>query len=283
VGDLIAPPAVVPFWLAGKGGDIFCVRFEPANGARSKRGLLVIPPFAEEMNKSRRMLASLARAVAQRGYPTLLLDLFGTGDSAGDLDAADVPLWLGNLASGAEHLAAQGVSTLDVVAVRSGCLLMDRSLTGVGLRPGRLVLWQPVVSGKQFMNHFLRLRLAGDLIGQESTVTMVELRAELRQSGSLEVAGYRVSQSLVQGLESRDLVQTIPLEWDSVSWMDIGAENRGNLSPGSSRAADLLATQGRAVTRRTIAGQPFWATPEIAMVPELIEASVAYLGLEVAA
>jgi pimeloyl-ACP methyl ester carboxylesterase len=43
-----------------------------------------VHPFAEEMNKSRRMAALQSRALAAQGYAVLQIDLFGCGDSGGD-------------------------------------------------------------------------------------------------------------------------------------------------------------------------------------------------------
>src|SRR3546814_1526626 len=46
-----------------------------------------------EMNRSRRMAALQARALAALGIDVLLLDLFGTGDSAGDFRDARWEIW----------------------------------------------------------------------------------------------------------------------------------------------------------------------------------------------
>jgi hypothetical protein len=48
-----------------------------------------VPPFAEEMNKSRRMIAEVGRRLEGSGVGMLLVDLFGTGDSEGEFAQAD--------------------------------------------------------------------------------------------------------------------------------------------------------------------------------------------------
>ena len=84
--------------------------------------MLYLHPFAEEMNKSRRMAALACRALAEAGHAVLQIDLRGCGDSSADfgdaswgdwqddvrlglawLDAhtpADAPLWLWGLRAG---------------------------------------------------------------------------------------------------------------------------------------------------------------------------------------
>ncbi len=59
----------------------FCL-FHPAQGRASGAPLLYLHPFAEEMNKSRRMAALQSRALAEHGYAVLQIDLLGCGDSS---------------------------------------------------------------------------------------------------------------------------------------------------------------------------------------------------------
>ncbi len=69
--------------------------------------LLYLPPFAEEANRSRRMAVLQARRLAARGWPVLLLDPFGTGDSAGAFHEARWELWLADAARAAAWLATR--------------------------------------------------------------------------------------------------------------------------------------------------------------------------------
>ncbi|MGL5987461.1 MAG: CocE/NonD family hydrolase, partial [Burkholderiales bacterium] len=59
------------------------------------RGIVVYAhPWAEEMNKSRRMAAEMARQMARSGFAVLQLDLAGCGDSDGDFADASWDAWL---------------------------------------------------------------------------------------------------------------------------------------------------------------------------------------------
>ena len=55
-----------PFFLRVDGGERFCLFHPPAGACRG--ALLYVHPFAEELNRSRRMAALLARALAGAGY-----------------------------------------------------------------------------------------------------------------------------------------------------------------------------------------------------------------------
>ena len=87
------------FFLSVDGGRLgqrFCL-FHPAQGGVPKGCVLNIHPFAEEMNKSRRMAALQARALAKAGYAVLQIDLFGCGDSSGDFGDASWQDWVGDV------------------------------------------------------------------------------------------------------------------------------------------------------------------------------------------
>ncbi|WP_229425321.1 hypothetical protein [Massilia sp. Se16.2.3] len=82
-------PARAPadaFFLDTQGGRRFCLYHAPIGECRG--ALVYVHPFAEEMNRSRRMAALQARALAARGIGVLQLDLHGCGDSVGDFGDA---------------------------------------------------------------------------------------------------------------------------------------------------------------------------------------------------
>ena len=58
------------FFLPVGGGQRFCIFHRP-HGAEARAALIFLHPFGEEMNKSRRMAALQARALAAAGYAVL--------------------------------------------------------------------------------------------------------------------------------------------------------------------------------------------------------------------
>jgi len=83
-------------FLDSSQGAVFYILHPPAT--KPVRGcILYSPPFAEELNKSRRMVALQARQLAASGYAVLLLDLYGCGDSGGEFDTATWSIWQDDL------------------------------------------------------------------------------------------------------------------------------------------------------------------------------------------
>src|SRR3989344_998874 len=138
-----------------------------------RRDVIFLPPFAEEMNKSRRMISRQARRLAEVGFGVLVLDLYGTGESQGDFGEARWSIWKNDVAVAHAWLQQRGPTLISVVGLRLGALLaMDLAQQQDNFFE-RLVLWQPVLNGASMINQFLRLRLSAGLMlgagGKEMT------------------------------------------------------------------------------------------------------------------
>ena len=66
----------------------------------------------------------------------------------------------------------------------------------------RLVLWQPVASGEQFLTQFLRLQLAAEMLPAGAAQSGVrELRAALAGGRVLEIGGYELNPELAGAID----------------------------------------------------------------------------------
>jgi len=81
--------------------------------------LLFLPPLFEEMNRTRALLVATMRALAERGWASILPDLPGTGESERPLEDCSWEDWRA-AARDAAHAPIAGV-----VSMRGGCLLDD--------------------------------------------------------------------------------------------------------------------------------------------------------------
>ena len=272
-----AQSARVPLFIDGSVGRVFAIYRPAAAPRRPRRSLLVLPPFAEEMNKTRRMVTLLAERAQECGIDTLVPDLTGTGDSAGELRDATTDIWRGDLEICVRWLVERGVEALDVLAVRFGGLLLDQLRLDDAVTPGRLVLWQPIASGRLLVSQFLRLRFAAGLIDGAGSVDSSNLRDTLRREGSLQIAGYDLSDELACALEALELGAQPVRRFERVSWFEVAAEEASDVGPAATRIVSAWRAAGTRVSSRTLAGDPFWATTEIATVPALIDATLAAL------
>lgn len=259
------------FYLPAASGQRFCL-FHPASDPAAQRGAVVyVHPFAEEMNKSRRMAALQAKVMAAAGYSVLQIDLYGCGDSSGDFGDATWETWIDDvmLAYGWLHDRSAAVPWL--WGLRSGCLLACEAAVQI-VAPSRLLLWQPVVSGKQFLQQFLRLRLAGEMFGGESKGHMERLRDQLARGESLEIAGYSLSPGLASGLERSELSpapKSVRIEW-----IELSGKADASMSPLARARIAAWQSVGRQLRGHLVCGSAFWQTAEISECPALIDATI---------
>ena len=254
------------------GGGRFCI-FHPAAGPSAAVGAAVyVHPFAEEMNKSRRMAALQARALSAAGISVLQIDLLGCGDSAGDFGDATWPIWVADVAEAVRWLRVRTGFAPFVWGLRSGCLLAVAAVAALESAPD-LVFWQPVISGRQHLQQFLRLRVAGELIGRAGTdrTGTAELRAKLESGATLDIAGYALVPGVAMGLDAADLAP-LPARV-RVAWLEVSSAEPPELSPAARMRVSAWQAAGSDVRPVAVAGLPFWQTQEIAECPALIDAT----------
>lgn len=261
---------MTPLFLSGTKGKLFAIHFYPAESWRSGKGVVLFPPFAEEMNKSRRMLALQARYLAAQGHEVLILDLFGTGDSQGEFSQARWDVWLDDICKGADWLLQRNIDSLSFLALRFGSLLATEASTIYRDRLEKLVLWQPVVNGQIFMNQFLRLRLAAGMINNTNKMTVKGLREMLDNGQSVEVAGYNLASELVTAIDQKSLAHTRGEDLPAVYWFDVVGEASRPLSVASMRIVQGWQNSNPHIETGVIIGEPFWGTTEITTIPGLL-------------
>ena len=244
-------------FVAGGGGTRLRIVTEPAD--RTLRGTVVFAhAFGEEMNKSRRMAARMARLLAGDGWRVVQRDLCGCGDSSGEFADATWSAWLDDVDDELAHAAA-GLPVW-LWAQRAGALLAS-TLCGKH-RDIDLLLWQPAVSGAQHLQQFLRLHAGARIVGSAKADNRPTPAQRLRNGETVEVGGYALNPALAAGLERAAFDP--PTEFRGrVIWLEVSADESTDLMPASARVVQRLSERGIGVTSRVVSGVPFWQTLEI--------------------
>jgi exosortase A-associated hydrolase 2 len=258
------------FFLEGSTGSLFCTGFLHPPETGQRRRFLIISPFAEELNKSRHVLAALAAAIGEAGHDDLMPDMFGTGDSAGDISQATLGIWHTDLDTVIERLGV--ADGLELIGLRAGALLAADTATRHESKT--LTLLHPVHDGRQQLTQMLRLRLAGSLTSGGEQETMAELKERLAVGECLEIAGYGLSGQLADDLETLRLEQQAPPPVDHVNWVEVAREVERPLMPASQGIVDAWRESGVSVNSSVVACDQFWATQEIARCSELVREAV---------
>jgi len=261
---------LLPFTIEGSAGRLFALYRPPAAGRAHVGDVLFVPPFAEEMNRSRRMATVLAARLAEQGFGFLVVDLFGTGDSDGEFAAARLSIWRDDLIRAYDWLAAHGTPAIGLVALRFGAPLALELAAACAV--SRIVLWQPVASGEQMLSQFLRIRQAAGLTAGTGETT-ASMRASMSAGATLEVAGYDIAPSLAAELDALRLDPATAPNGVPLHWFELVAEEGRPIPPGSARTIEVLRARIPTLDARPIVGDAFWTLLETTVAPALIDAT----------
>ncbi|MFQ5773788.1 MAG: hydrolase 2, exosortase A system-associated [Kiloniellaceae bacterium] len=265
-----------PFFLDGPAGPLFAIYHPPKDNTPNKGGVVYVPPFAEEMNQSRRMVALQARRLAAAGVGVLLLDLYGTGDSGGDFSEARWDGWLGDVAAALDWLRAERGHPVALWGLRLGGLLALEAAAAHPGRVARIILWQPVTKGRTMLNQFLRLRVAAGMGRGGEPETTESMRRALAGGRAVEVAGYVLAPELAAAIDAAAIDGLTPPAGCRVDWLEVSPGADTASAPATRRAADAWRRKGADLRLLRVVGEPFWSLQSLyepILVPRLLDAT----------
>lgn len=258
------------FFLDAEKGQRFCL-FHRAQGHQIKGRILYLHPFAEEMNASRRVVAQQCRTLAASGYSVLQIDLLGCGDSSGDFGDATWSAWVQDALLGWQWLRDHAPEApIWLWGLRAGALLACAATRALQAQhPAaqvNLLLWQPMASGQQQLQQFLRLHAAAQWLGRD---TMGEPPAQRLSSGQhAHVAGYSLSPTLASGLEDTQL--DLPSGQGRIGVVEASASNPPTLSPWIERRKTVWQSAGWQVGTQAVHAPAFWQNVVESSLPEAL-------------
>jgi exosortase A-associated hydrolase 2 len=271
------PPQLdASFQPAPDSGQRLYLHHTPSEGAQLKGAVLYVHPWAEEMNKSRRMAALASRALAADGWAVLQQDLLGCGDSSGDFGDASWQAWVDDVTRAAQWLQSRHPGApLWLWGLRAGALLATAAASQIG-GPLNLLFWQPALQGKTLLQQFLRLKAAAKLADGGGKAILEAARADLAAGNTVEVAGYSLPAALAHGLELAVLAPPA-IDPGRLVWLDVSAQADPTLSPATQGACPRWQAAGWQVDAQAVIGPALWQTADIEDAPALLAATQAAL------
>ena len=279
-----AYPARLPaesFFLTAAQGKRFCIYHAPPTDRACRGAFIYVHPFAEEMNRSRRVVALQARQFAEKGYGVLIIDLFGCGDSTGEFAEATWEIWNADLAIAEKWLHQRLQTRISLWGLRLGALLAMDFARCAQNQITSIILWQPVISGKSFMTQFLRLRAARDMLSDEQksgriSTTTNAMRSAMLAGETLEIAGYDISPALGSAIDALD-ANTLWVNTAPIHWFDITGSSLNTMPPSTLAVVNEWRRQNADLRLHTVSDQPFWATQDISEAPTLLSLTTSVL------
>jgi uncharacterized protein len=233
---------MMPFFFGTGARRLFGIHSAAHSGRalRPPRGVVLCNPWGYEYQFSHRSIRYLASSLAEAGIHVLRFDYFGTGDSDGDASDASFADWIRDIESAIEELRdAAALTRVSLVGLRLGALLAARVASSDSSKVEQLVLWDPVVSGEDYLKQ----------IGRDEDPQPTSVERRIHRS----IGGFAISDVLEREIQSQHLQQAIT-----------GFRGRALaiVSERDTPASELESAKGisapGAITLEKIDGPPVW-------------------------
>ncbi len=241
-------------------------------------GVVVCNPFAEERKSSAFVMARLALAATDAGFPSLRFDYYGCGDSEGDFIDATVDTRLADIADAAASLRERaGVADLILLGLRLGGTLAVRAAQDMAGCTG-LALIEPITDGAAYLGGEMRRKLLRQMMTSgKGGGSRAEMMKELeRDDAVLDADGFAVRGSTYKGLCA------LGIREGEVAFAGrvLVCQVHFNKKPKAELEAvcDAYRNAGAEVDFRRLVLPPFWNRIDVAPAPELNDAVTEWLA-----
>lgn len=291
---------IEPVFLGGFArGARFALWVAPEAGVQSRGSILCIQPLGDEATLARRTLVAQARRLADAGWTTLIVDLFGTGDSRGETREATLDQWRADLLLASSAARARAPGAFVLWGTRMGALLACEILPALDQIVTAVVFWQPAPTGAGLLEPLLKLaRVAATTRSGDRAIESpnppaastpqpradeaATIKAATIKAGTINVGGYLLRQDLVDALSALTM-QAPPTGKYGTPYPVLMLGVQRVLRPNAMAPLWLaeLASQwldaGHLGSLRTVQGEPFWASLEPSTPVAAFEATEAFL------
>lgn len=136
---------------------LFGVHHRGTAATGKRHAVLLCYPGVQEYNGAHWVFRRLASMLERAGHDVLRFDYFATGDSAGEGEDGRFEIWVENVVEAAAELKAiSSARSVSVVGMRLGAAIALAACEA-NLKARTLVLWEPVVTGIEYLNELEEL------------------------------------------------------------------------------------------------------------------------------
>jgi len=224
-------------------------------GKHHSKGYVICAPFAEEKKSAHRTLVDMAVRLCENGYPVLLFDYAGCGDSTGDFCNTTLSLWINDIYNAIDFFKQEtGIENIGLIGLRLGAFLMVQPEVSFC---NEYILIEPVINLSRYFKQILRQKLMKELItdGQVSS-NRNQLIKNLDEKQNIDFDGYEISplfhSELKQysGLEEYIPRLNKPTLFLHISHIDKMSRVVAKLHP--------LLTENKSISFQLLKLDPFW-------------------------
>jgi uncharacterized protein len=193
------------FYFGTQKRRLFGLYEAAARRSEGNRAVVLCHPWGAEYVHAYRAMRQLAKMLTASGVHTLRFDYFGTGDSGGCSTDGDLGGWEDDIQAAIEELRdTTGAAQVSLVGLRLGATLAAEVAARTGPAVNSLVLWDPVVSGAEYLTELHRTARRGWLKLRSAAARPPD------QGGGHEVMGFPLTKSVAAAMKRIDLAALAP-------------------------------------------------------------------------
>jgi exosortase A-associated hydrolase 2 len=261
-------------FVAREAGGLWATWY--AAGGPCEQAAVFCHPILEERKSAHRLMVEAARALAAAGVGVLRFDYRGCGDSEGEFRDFGPRDWQADVGAMLDLARRRsGGRRVGLLGVRLGASL---AVASAMRRPdvGFVVLWQPVLKGRTYLEDELRRKLVREMVTfGKSRASQAGLRCDLDEGRDVDLDGYAISRRLYDGLSELDLAAVRgPGRPDALV---VSVTPHGRADRGAAELGEVLTRSGCAATVRALRGEPFWSLVGYVDGSALIRETLAWL------
>ncbi len=184
--------------------EIYGCSYEP-RGCSPKTGVIIVPPVGQERLRCLRESVTLARFLAQRGFPVFRFDYRGEGESSGAFEGSDVQSRLDDISEAIrEFKERNGVKKICLFGVRIGALfslIISKELSSIGL-----VFCEPIFDNKKYVNDLIRSHII--IVKQyfpKMNINTDDVKKKLDKGESISLYGFHAKKAFLKQLGDIDV------------------------------------------------------------------------------
>jgi len=193
------------FFFGEPGSRLFGVLHRPAEAAdRIRSASVICAPFGDERTSTHRLMVEWARVLAADGFHVLRFDYRGYGDSDGEFEDHTIEDHLADTARALSEVEER--SNLEcglLCGLRLGATLAAITACRNNRNPS-LVLWEPVISGSEYVSEMLK----ASAFVTRGAQTADELENDIEKGKEVVVRGHILTKGMLRSLKAVNLLES---------------------------------------------------------------------------
>ena len=179
---------------------LFTHTYKSRSALIRKSAVLLLKSGPYEDDNCENQFRFLSQHLTGQGFECFTFDYFGTGDSEGFTGEGNIDMWIQDTLSYIDYLSHEkAINNLQIVAYGLGALVA--SMVTRQYSPYNLILWNPVLDGKRYLDRFKK---------KDEPSLLQSLKAQENPSDPEGFPFSESQQESIRGLSWQKIVPQVP-------------------------------------------------------------------------